>query len=81
MEWQALCNRAILVVVAIISIPAALIQIGSGIYQLGCFPHFNRLCRKLQECAEAALDIFEEGPFEFVVYGTALISQPSPLAK
>lgn len=73
MEWQELCSRAILVVVAIISVPAALLQIGIGIYQLGCFPRFNRLCKKLQKCAAVALDIFEEGPFEFVVYGTALI--------
>lgn len=77
LEWQELCSHAIWVTVGIFVVPYAGIQICRGFYYLDAFPRFNRICRgfyrAVKNLVSGIVSVYQDGPFEFVLYSTAVI--------
>ena len=65
LEW-------ILGTIGVLVISTAGIQIGRGFYYLGCFKTYNRLCKVCQKFWYEAVEIFYEGPIEFIIYVTMI---------
>lgn len=58
--------------IGVLVISTAGIQIGRGFYYLGCFKTYNRFCEICQKYLQEVVEIFREGPIEFIIYVTMI---------